>query len=67
MNYKTNFKAICVETLTSKERIKDDGVKHYVVVDEVEVVAWSDSHRTAAAPSHTSIGLMQRLMDEDEC
>ena len=36
------------------------------MVDEVEVMSWSDGHGTASATSHTCIGLMQRLMDENE-
>jgi len=41
--------------------------KHYVVVDEVKIMAWSDGHCAATTASDTSVCLMQGLMDKDKC
>lgn len=37
-----------------------------VVVDEVEVVTWSDGHRTTSALCNAVVCLMQRLMYKDK-
>jgi len=38
----------------------------YIVINEVEIMAWSDSHRAATTASYTSVRLMQRLVDKDK-
>ena len=38
----------------------------HVVIDEVEVVARRDGHRSAAAARHAGVGVVQRLVDEHE-
>jgi len=39
---------------------------HYVMVDEVEIMSRSDSHRAATTASYARVRLMQRLMYKDE-
>lgn len=36
------------------------------VVNEVQIVTWSDGHHTATSSGHLCIGLVQRLMDIDK-
>jgi len=35
---------------------------HYIMVDEVEIMSRSDSHRAATTASNTGIRLMKRLV-----
>lgn len=40
--------------------------QHYVMVDEVKIVAWSDGHCAATTASYTGVRLMKCLMDKDK-